>query len=109
MPSPSKHPQINIIPPPNRKDHEAYNINITAELEYHLDCNNVLVVSTDRSRRRLHGCRRTEAGILLQRGHETISSHLFGVRNTSNIYDEESLALLVVCNSLFNSLTLIQI
>ena len=90
----SNHPQVSLNLPPPKDMREQYKTNMTDILRNSLDKDNILVIGTDGSRRKVVGSRRTGAGVFIRHGHTIVSEHSYGIGQKSNVYDGESLALM---------------
>jgi ribonuclease HI len=90
----TNHPRIRTITPPEKKQRENYKKEISNTINSLLTKHNTLVISTDGSRRRIRGTKKTGAGVVIKHGNNIVSKHSYGVGRKTNAYDGESIALL---------------
>jgi ribonuclease HI len=113
------HPRVNTILPPPKDQRDQYSATITQLLTSLPHSPDTLVIGTDGSRRRvntnqpnnpntlprprnrhallsrrrIHGRKRTGAGIHARLGHDTIFERSYGIGTRTNVYDGESFGL----------------
>ena len=90
----AQEPRVTTILPPEKSKRENYEASLGGLFGALRDQEDSLVISTDGSRRKVGGARRTGAGLVIRHGHQVISESKFGVGRRTNVYDGESLALM---------------
>jgi ribonuclease HI len=90
----SDDPRVTTILPPSKGQREEYKTSLEELIVSLRAREDVLIISTDGSRRRKQGTKRTGAGIVVRHENRVISKHSFGVGRRTNVYDGESLALM---------------